>query len=52
MSRTVEDILKAQLGSLLLEVAILTSRLEVKEEELKVLKMNVREPDKTPAKKE
>ena len=51
MARTIEQILKEQLGSLMMEVAILTSRLEATQEELKKSKSNVREPD-TQAKKE
>ena len=52
MARTIEQILKEQLGNLLFEVAILTSRLEATQEELKNIKLVVREPDKNPPIKE
>ena len=52
MARTIEQILKEQLGNLLFEVAILTSTNSAQADEIEKLKKeSVREPDKQ-AKKE
>lgn len=53
MAKTVEQILKEQLGSLMLEVAILNSTISIRDDEIAALKKvleetkpNVRLPDK------
>lgn len=56
MARTVDKIIREQLGSLMAEVAILTAQKEALEEEnirlvAELKKLNVREPDKNPKSK-
>ena len=50
--KTLETILKEQLGNLMFEIAILNSQIQAKDAEISKLKNDVREPDKNPESKE
>ena len=52
MARTIDQIIREQLGSLMVEVAVLTSQKEALMEEVEKLKTTVRLPDNKPGIKE